>query len=414
MDGWPQTKPETPLEIRPYWSYRDEISGYDGLIFKGDRVIVPHVLRPEMLDRIHAAHLGIEKCKARARGSVFWPGMNSAIDEMVSECRTCLQFQRRNQREPLMPQEIPERPWSTVAVDIFYYKGRDYLLVVDYFSKYPEVTRINHKNSEAVILAMKEMFARHGIPEKIIADNMPFNSLRFRDFAREWEIKVVTSSPHYPRSNGLVERNVQTIKRLLKKSDDSKQDAFLALLEFRNSPISGMEQLPAELLMSRKLRAKLPIPKHLLKPKSQPVNDVRQRLRVHQLRQKAAYDQGTKQLSSLQPKELVRIRQGGVWNPAVVVEQHKSPRSYIVATSNGTQLRRNRHHLMPTNEPPMIITPPMEPVGEEERCPVISPEYRTFTSSFSSYIPEYRNRGRTRTTTFETKHKSLKGTFPID
>ncbi len=260
MDGWPQTKPETPLEIRPYWSYRDEISGYDGLMFKGDRVIVPQVLRPEMLDRIHAAHLGIEKCKARARGSVFWPGMNSAIDEMVSECRTCLQFQRRNQREPLMPQEIPERPWSTVAADIFYYKGRDYLLVVDYFSKYPEVTRINHKNSEAVILAMKEMFARHGIPEKIIADNMPFNSLRFRDFAREWEIEVVTSSPHYPHSNGLVERNVQTIKRLLKKSNDSKQDAFLALLEFRNSPISGMEQSPAELLMSRKLRAKLPIP----------------------------------------------------------------------------------------------------------------------------------------------------------
>jgi hypothetical protein len=62
-------------------------------------------------------------------------------------------------------------------------------LVVDYFSKYPEVTRINHKNSEAVILAMKEMFARHGIPEKIIADNMPFNSLRFRDFAREWELR---------------------------------------------------------------------------------------------------------------------------------------------------------------------------------------------------------------------------------
>jgi hypothetical protein len=137
------------------------------------------------------------------------------------------------------------------------------------------------------------------------------------------QIEVVTNSPHYPRSNGLVERNVQTIKRLLKESNDSKQDAFLALLEFRNSPISGMEQSPAELLMSRKLRAKLPIPKHLLKPKLQPGNDVRQRLRVRQLRQKAAYDQGTKQLSSLQPKESVRIRQGGVWNPAVVVEQHK-------------------------------------------------------------------------------------------
>lgn len=78
---------------------------YDGLMFKGDRVMVPipHVLRPEILDRVHAAHLGIEKCKARVRGSVFWPGMNNAIDEIVPQCRTCLQYQRRNQREPLIP-----------------------------------------------------------------------------------------------------------------------------------------------------------------------------------------------------------------------------------------------------------------------------------------------------------------------
>ena len=69
IDGWLQTRLETPIEVRPYWIYRDEISCYDGLMFKGNRVIVPHVLRPEILDCIHAAHLGIEKCKARARGS---------------------------------------------------------------------------------------------------------------------------------------------------------------------------------------------------------------------------------------------------------------------------------------------------------------------------------------------------------
>ena len=276
-----------------------------------------------------------------------------------------------------MSLKIPERQWSTVAADIFYYKGRDYLLVVDYFSKNPEVTRINDKNSETVILAMKEMFACHGIPEEIIADNMPFNCLKFRDFAREWEIEVLTSSPHYPRSNGLVERNVQTIKLLLKKADESKQDAFLALLEFHNSPVSGMEQSPAELLMSRKLRAKLPMAKHLLKPKSQPLNEVNQRLKARQLRQKAAYDRGTKRLSSLQPNDSVRIRNGSEWSPAVVVEQHKSPRSYIVVTPNGTQLRRNRYHLMPTKEPPITITPPMEPVEEEVRAPVVPPSTET-------------------------------------
>lgn len=112
----------------------------------------------------------------------------------------------------MIPQEVSERAWATVAADIFYYKGKDYLLVVYYFSKYPEVARLSCKNSEAVILAMKDMFARHGIPGRLIADNMPFNSVKFKDFASKWEIEVVTSSPHYPKSNGLVERNVQTVK----------------------------------------------------------------------------------------------------------------------------------------------------------------------------------------------------------
>ena len=89
---------------------------------------------------------------------------------------------------------------------------------MDYFSKYSEVTRLSSKNSEAVIMAMKDMFARHGIPERLIADNMPFNSVKFKDFASKWDFEVVTPSPHYLKSNGLVERNIQTVKQLLRTS----------------------------------------------------------------------------------------------------------------------------------------------------------------------------------------------------
>ena len=117
MSGWPQSKVETPVETRPYWNYRDEISCYKELMWKGDRITVPHNVRPEILQCIHAAHLG--KCRARARSAVFWPGINSAIDELVSKCSSCQQHQPSNQREPLIPQEVPERPWATVAADIF-------------------------------------------------------------------------------------------------------------------------------------------------------------------------------------------------------------------------------------------------------------------------------------------------------
>ena len=157
------------------------------------------------------------------------------------------------------------------------------------------------------------MFALHGIPERLIADNMSSSSLKFKNFASEWEIEVVTSSPHHPKSNGLVERNVQTIKQLLKKADESKQDAFLALLEFRNSPISGMEESPAELLMSRKLRTRLPTPKYLLKPMPRPTSQVRQQLLSRQQSQKNFYDHGTRPLPELHQGEAVRIQQGREW-----------------------------------------------------------------------------------------------------
>ena len=201
-------------------------------MFKSDRIIVPHSLRTEILHRIHEGHFGIDKCRARARGAVFWPSINGAIDEMISHCSTCQKHQRRNQREPLIPQQVPERSWATAAADIFYYKGRDYLLVVDYHSKYPEVARLTSKHSEAVILPMKAMFARHGIPERLIADNMPFSSLKFKNFESEWEIEVVTSSPHYLKSNGFVERNVQTIKQLLRKQMSPSRMRFLLYWNF--------------------------------------------------------------------------------------------------------------------------------------------------------------------------------------
>ena len=374
MSGWPRTKDETPVEVRPYWNYRDEISCYEGLMFKGVRIIIPRSLRPETLQRIHAAHLGIEKCRARARTAVFWPGINAAIDDLVSQCSTCQQHQRSNQREPLIPQQVPQRPWCTVAADIFYFKGRDYLLVVDYFSKFPEVARLSNKTSEAVIMAMKDMFARHGIPERVIADNMPFNSLKFKSFASDWEIEVVTSSPHYPKSNGLVERNVQTMKRLLKKADESKQDAFLALLEFRNSPITGMEVSPAELLMERKLRTRLPTVKSLLEPKTRPMSQVRQKLLLRQQRQKAYYDRGTRPLPTLREGESVRMQQGREWTPAVVVKQHQAPRSYIIATPDGTQIRRNRVHLQSTKEePPPAMGPTWELTNDEPSPPILPP-----------------------------------------
>lgn len=88
----------TSAIYRPYCNYRNEMSCYAGLMFEGIRIIIAHSLRPETLQCMHAAQLGVDKCRVRARTAVFWPGINAAIDDLVSQCSTCQQHQRRSQR----------------------------------------------------------------------------------------------------------------------------------------------------------------------------------------------------------------------------------------------------------------------------------------------------------------------------
>ena len=110
MNGWPDNPKMLPKCIRHYWSCRNELSIDDGMIFKGERIIVPESMKNEVLQKLHTGHQGIIKCQSRAKSCVFWPGINKEIDNMVSQCSTCQQHSRSQPHEPLIPHEIPQRP----------------------------------------------------------------------------------------------------------------------------------------------------------------------------------------------------------------------------------------------------------------------------------------------------------------
>ena len=132
-----------------------------------------------MKRRLHEAHLGIEKTKARARDVLYWPGINADIEEVVGQCTTCLRYRSNNQREPMIAHQIPDLPWLKVGTDIMTLKGKDYLVVVDYHSKYPEIALLEDKTASTVVLHLKSIFARHGIPMELVSDNMPYSSETF-------------------------------------------------------------------------------------------------------------------------------------------------------------------------------------------------------------------------------------------
>ena len=138
----------------------------------------------------------------------------------MRSCTACA-VERRNPAEPMTASETALRPWQKVGMDMLMYKKATYLLVVDYASSYIEIAKLAATTSPDVILHLRSIFARHGIPETVVSDNGPqYASYEFARFASEEGFIHVTSSPRYPQSNGKAERTVQTVKAMLKKSVD--------------------------------------------------------------------------------------------------------------------------------------------------------------------------------------------------
>ena len=230
------------------------------------------------------------------------------------------------------------------------------MVVVDLHSKYPELCLLKDKTAGSVITSIKSMFARHGIPDQVVADNMPFSSKSFRQFARDWGFAVCTSSPRYPQSDGMSERAIQTIKNLLRKAFEDGNGPYISPLEYRNTAISGLKESPAQLLINRMLKSNLPTSASLLKPRV--VEKAQEKLKELSERQKMYYDRNAKPLPQIKEDDTFRIRKGKTWEPAIVSEKHKAPRSFIVTTPDGTAYRRNRRHLHSPNEAPPVITGP--------------------------------------------------------
>ena len=177
--GWPDHLKDVDQSVASYWDFKEYICVSDDLLFKGDRLIVPESMRAEMLKAIHQGHFGSEACKRRAREVLFWPKMSQDIEAEVKTCEICNAHKKHQQKEPLHPHTVPQRPWSKVGADLFEVDGRNYLLLVDYYSGFFELDYLSDTTSKSVISKIKSQIARYGIFEDLISDNGPqFVSLR--------------------------------------------------------------------------------------------------------------------------------------------------------------------------------------------------------------------------------------------
>ncbi|XP_063388061.1 uncharacterized protein K02A2.6-like isoform X1 [Cydia fagiglandana] len=350
-NGWPNSKNNLNELVKPFWNFRNELSLVDQIILRNNLIVIPVALQKMMLEIIHEGHLGLNTCLRRAKNVLFWPGLTSQIKELCNNCQTCALFRKNNTKEPIQFHDIPRLPWLKLGTDLFEFNKQYYLVVVDYYSKFFEVARLNDLSSRTIINHIKSMIARHGCPLEIVSDNGPqYSCKEFKEFADAYGFKHITSSPDYPKSNGLAESSVKIVKSILKKCKEDNTDPYIALLNFRNSPKENSPS-PANLLFNRNLNDRCPVSANYLKPKIYTRNYFLDKELQHKVENH--YDKTARSLRELEIGQGIMFKKkmsDDRWQKGSVVKKADFPRSYIVKDEQGRQYRRNRQHLRNINE----------------------------------------------------------------
>ena len=279
--------------------------------------------------------------------------MNAEVRDQIKQCSICNEFQAKNQKLPMQSHKLPDRPWNRVAADQFKLHSQDYIVLVDFYSDFIEVKKLEENTSSSVVEFLKEQFSRYGIPDSLVTDNGPqFSSQEFRQFALDWEFVHVTSSPHHHKANGKVESAVKTAKSLIKKTLKDNRDPWLALLDQRNTPTESIGTSPAQTLMSRRTRTLLLTATNLLYPKVP--ESVTEKLKLKRQKAKWYHDRSSRILPEIEIGQDVRIaslQKNQTWKTGTCIEK-LSDRSYVVKTNSDSQvLRRNREFLKPAEQP---------------------------------------------------------------
>ena len=356
--GWPDQRKDCNEELWEFWNFRCELVLDDGLVLKGDRIIIPEALRRDVLTSLHTGHQGETRTILLARESVFWPGISNDIRKMIQSCATCVKFQHAQPSMPVLQPDLPTRPMQKLGTDIFDYKGGKYLIVVDYYSRFPIIRKLENITASTVSTKFTSIILEYGIPNEIVADfGTQYTSAEFRKRCKDCGINLTFSSPHHHQANSVAERSVGTIKQLWKKADESGQCRGTAVLMYRSTPLDGTMPSPYELLFNRKPNTFLPTAGKALNPRHVDYEDHLVQNQQRQQDQAKSYDRRHGAIyRELYPSEPVSVYNtiNRVWEPGYVVQQTQ-PRTYIVNKS-GRELFRTREHIKPRSAPMPKVT----------------------------------------------------------
>ena len=280
--GWPLSVGLVLNEVKPFYNKRFDLTVFNGCLLLGLKVVIPQKYQQAVLELLHEGHPGMSRMKSLARLHVWWPSIISDTEKTVQACTNCAVVAKDPTRVPLHSWEFPRKPWQRLHLDYAGpFRGKMWLILIDAYSKWPEIHAMSVTTAQATIQQLRKIFAVHGLPERLITDNGPrFVASEFESFCQTRRIHHTRTAPYHPRLNGEAERLVETFKLAINKADPKNatqlDDAVINFLaKYRTIPHTITNCSPSELLNGRRLRTTL----DLLHPCQPDMDKARERQR---------------------------------------------------------------------------------------------------------------------------------------
>ncbi|XP_062702030.1 uncharacterized protein K02A2.6-like [Aedes albopictus] len=321
-DNWPSTRHSN--EVGSFYKRREALCEANGYLMFMDRIVIPKSLQSSVLKQLHVGHPGMQRMKSLARSFVFWPNMDADIEDYVRRCSNCAAASKAPVKTTLSSWPIPSMPWSRLHVDYAGpIKGKMFLVIVDAYSKWPEIYATSNSTATMTIKKLKECVSRFGCPLTIVTDNgTQFCSEAFSKFCQQHGIDHVKTPPFHPQSNGQAERFVDTLKRaLLKIGGEDVEDALQIFFQtYRCTPNPSLSdnRSPAEVLLGRKTRTVF----DLMKPPISQPTQINERQNDQFNKQYGAKHRSFEAGDTVYAE--IHIRNERYWAKGIVIEQKGS------------------------------------------------------------------------------------------
>ena len=195
---------------------------------------------------------------------MWFPELDGKVELTVKQCNACQLTGPSDRPAPVITETAPISPWQIASAGFGSLPdGRQLFVVIDYFSKYPEVEFVSSTSTEDTIPKMEKIIATHRLLGALRTDNRPpFTSQEWATYLQSYNIKHRKITPRWPQANGEAERFTRTITKTLQIAQAGEQNVeravFTFLREYQLTPHSTTGFAPSFLCLGRRVGDVIP------------------------------------------------------------------------------------------------------------------------------------------------------------